>query len=99
LGLSSGLGANLLLPGSQSFLALGMPKLQSDIVLIRLGFCSHSRGAPFFSLVGALIAIVFSHFTSIPIVIFYNLRFGLFNLRKESYLLSACCSVWWQDWQ
>jgi O-antigen/teichoic acid export membrane protein len=74
---------------TQSFLALGMPKLQSHIILVRLVFLFVATPVAFhfFGLVGALIAIVVSHFTSIPIVIFYNLRFGLFNLRKESYLL------------
>ena len=74
---------------TQSFLALGMPKLQSHIILVRLIFLFVFTPVAFhlFGLVGALVAIVLSHFTSVPIIIFYNRRFGLFNLRKESYLL------------
>ena len=74
---------------TQSFLALGMPKLQSHIILIRLVFLFVATpiASHFFGLFAALVAIVLSHFTSIPIVIFYNVKLGLFNLRKESYLL------------
>ncbi len=74
---------------TQSFLALGMPKLQSHIILVRLAFLfvATTIAFHFSGLVGALIAIVLSHFTSVPIIIFYNIRLGLFNLRKESYLL------------
>jgi O-antigen/teichoic acid export membrane protein len=74
---------------TQSFLALGMPKLQSHIVLIRLVFLFLVTPVAFhfFGLVGALIGIVLSHFTAVPIIIFYNIRLGLFSIRKESYLL------------
>jgi O-antigen/teichoic acid export membrane protein len=70
---------------TQSFLALGMPKLQSDVVLVRLislivftpiGF--HLAG-----LTGALAGIVFSHFSYVPIIISYNVKHKLFDLRKE----------------
>jgi O-antigen/teichoic acid export membrane protein len=72
-----------------SFLALGMPKLQSHIILVRLIFLFLVTPVAFhfFGLVGALFGIVLSYFTSLPVVIVYNIRFGLFNLRKESYLL------------
>jgi O-antigen/teichoic acid export membrane protein len=74
---------------TQSFLALGMPKVQSHIVLARCVFLFAVTPVAFNlgGLEGALIAIVISHFTSIPIVVFYNQRLGLFNLRNESYLL------------
>lgn len=73
---------------TQSFLALGMPKVQTHIILIRFVFLFVVTPFAFHlgGLEGAIIAIVLSHFTSIPIVIFHNQRLGLFNLRKESYL-------------
>jgi len=74
---------------TQSFLALGMPKLQSYIVLVRLVFLFVVTPVAFhfFGIVGALIGIVLSHFTAVPAIVFYNIKLGLFNARKESYLL------------
>jgi hypothetical protein len=36
---------------------------------------------------GALVGFLISQFSSIPILIFYNLKYHLFDLRKELYLL------------
>ncbi|WP_283807439.1 oligosaccharide flippase family protein [Bradyrhizobium jicamae] len=74
---------------TQSFLALGLPKLQSYTVIVRL--CSLFLVTPiafnYAGLQGALIAIVFSHFSYLPVIIFYNVRNGLFDLSKELLLL------------
>jgi O-antigen/teichoic acid export membrane protein len=74
---------------TQSFLVLGTPKLQTNVVILRLvvllsatpiGFC-------FFGLEGSLLGIVLSHSSVIPSIALYNVRHKLFDLRKELYLL------------
>jgi O-antigen/teichoic acid export membrane protein len=74
---------------TQSFLALGMPKLQSHVILIRLISLMIFTPVGFYlaGLVGALSGIVFSHFSYIPIIISYNLKHKLFDLKKELYVL------------
>ncbi|WP_065755359.1 oligosaccharide flippase family protein [Bradyrhizobium paxllaeri] len=73
----------------QAFLALGMPKIQSNVILVRLVslYVLAPLGFYFFGLDGALIMIVFSHFSYLPIIIFYSLKHGLFDFRKELYFL------------
>lgn len=75
---------------TQSFMALGVPRLQSDIVAVRLvsllvatpiGFLWDGFG-------GALLGIVFSHFSYIPIIVYYNIRHRLFDARIEAYLIA-----------
>ncbi|WFU18785.1 oligosaccharide flippase family protein [Bradyrhizobium sp. CB3481] len=75
---------------TQSFLALGVPKLQSNIVLLRLVFLVilTPGGFYFFGFIGSLWGIVISHFSYLPLIISYNFRHGLFDLRKEIYLLA-----------
>jgi O-antigen/teichoic acid export membrane protein len=75
---------------TQSFLALGLPRLQTNIVIARLillftltPLSFHLYGMP-----GALSAIILSQFSSIPLIIFYNMRHGLFDLRKELFSLA-----------
>jgi O-antigen/teichoic acid export membrane protein len=70
---------------TQSFLALGMPGLQTTTTFIRLIllFVGTPIGFRLFGLPGAISAIVISHFASLPIIIFYNVRHQLFDLRKE----------------
>lgn len=74
---------------TQSFLALGLPKLQSYTVIVRL--CSLFILTPvafnYFGFGGALAAIVFSHFSYLPLTIFFNVRNQLFDLSRELYLL------------
>jgi O-antigen/teichoic acid export membrane protein len=74
---------------TQSFLALGMPKLQSNVVVIRLVvlFSATPMGFYFFGLKGAVLGIVLSHFSVIPMIALYNIHYKLFDLRKELYLL------------
>jgi O-antigen/teichoic acid export membrane protein len=74
---------------TQSFLALGMPKLQSKVVILRVIvlFLATPAGFYFFGLKGAVWGIVLSHFCVIPMIALYNIRYGLFDLRNELYLL------------
>jgi O-antigen/teichoic acid export membrane protein len=74
---------------TQSFLALGMPKLQSNVVILRLVvlFSATPIGFYCFGLEGAVLGIVLSHFSVIPLIALYNVRHKLFDLRKELYLL------------
>jgi len=73
----------------QSFVALGMPKLQAIILAVRLFFLCISVpvGFHFFGLAGALWASVTSQFLCVPITIFYSARYGLFDVRQELLLL------------
>jgi O-antigen/teichoic acid export membrane protein len=70
---------------TQTFLALGQPKLQSNIVLGRLVllFALTPLFFRLFGFPGAVAAIVLSHFSSLPLIIFYNIRNHVFDLRKE----------------
>ena len=79
---------------TQSFLALGMPRLQSDVILVRLIslVVLTPIGFHFAGLTGALAGIVFSHFSYVPIIILYNVRHNLFDLRKEM-LLSVLAPI------
>ncbi|WP_283807186.1 oligosaccharide flippase family protein [Bradyrhizobium lablabi] len=73
----------------QAFLALGMPRIQSNVILVRLAslYVLAPLGFYFFGLDGALAMIVFSQFAYLPIIIFYSLKHDLFDLRKELYFL------------
>jgi O-antigen/teichoic acid export membrane protein len=73
----------------QCFLALGAPRLLSILIATRLIalFVCLPIGFHFFGLSGALAGIVFSYFSSMTTTIFYRVKFGLFNLRKELYLI------------
>ncbi len=75
----------------QCFQALGMPRLLSNIIAIRLItlFIVTPIGFHFFGLPGALWGIVISNFSGLPPTIFYNVKYGLFDLRKELLLLTA----------
>lgn len=75
---------------TQSFLALGMPRLQSDIILVRLisMIAAIPIGFKWFGLEGALLGIVFSHFSYIPIIIYYNVKYDMLDVRTELYLLA-----------
>jgi O-antigen/teichoic acid export membrane protein len=71
------------------FQALGMPKLLSHIIAIRLitMFLVTPIGYHFFGLRGALWSIVLSGFAGLPLTIFYAIKYGLFDLRRELKLL------------
>jgi O-antigen/teichoic acid export membrane protein len=71
--------------GTQTFMALGQPKLQSNIVVVRLIllFVLLPLLFHFFGFAGAMCAIVISQFSSVPITILYNVQNGLFDPYKE----------------
>lgn len=74
---------------TQCFMALGMPRLISHLGAIRLVtlFLITPIGFHFFGLPGALWGIVLSYFSYLPTTIFYKVKYGLFDLRKELFLL------------
>ena len=69
----------------QSYLALGMPKLTSHVILGRLIVLSIATPIAFkvFGMEGAVAAIVLSQFVQLPIIYFYNVKYELFDLRRE----------------
>lgn len=74
----------------QLFLAMGMSRLQFYVVVIRLVslMLATPIGFWFLGLNGALWGIVFSHVAYTPIIIYYIIRYHLFDLRIELYLLA-----------
>ncbi len=74
----------------QCFMALGLPHLLAYIGGIRLiTLCLLTPiGFHFLGLAGALGGIVLSSFSWLPISIFYQIKYGLFDLRKEFLLLA-----------
>jgi O-antigen/teichoic acid export membrane protein len=76
--------------GTQTFMALGKPKLQSYIVVVRLIllFVLLPTLFHFFGFPGAICAILISQFSSVLFTVLYNIQNGLFDLYKEAlYLL------------
>jgi O-antigen/teichoic acid export membrane protein len=73
----------------QSFLALGNPKIQSFMVVVRLValFVGMPLGFSLFGLSGALWGNVCSQFLPLPITIFYSARYEIFDLRRELLML------------
>jgi O-antigen/teichoic acid export membrane protein len=71
------------------FLALGMPKVFSIVLAIRMVtlFAAVPVGFHLFGLPGALGGIVLSHFSYLPAVIFYSAKSGLLDIRKELMML------------
>jgi O-antigen/teichoic acid export membrane protein len=69
----------------QSFLALGMPKLQSHVLAVQLAVLCLAMplGFHFFGLPGALWGRVFSQVLPMSITIIYSMRYGVFGLRQE----------------
>jgi O-antigen/teichoic acid export membrane protein len=76
---------------TQSFIALGMPKLLSAIILVRLAalLCFIPIGFATFGLQGGLWAIVVAYFSWLPMTIAYMLRFHFFDVRREMIVLPA----------
>jgi O-antigen/teichoic acid export membrane protein len=75
----------------QSYLALGMPQLQSRILGVRLiaMYVAVPLGFNLYGLTGALWGIIISQFAGVPMFIRYNLRYGLLDMRREVAPLSA----------
>ena len=73
----------------QSFMALGMPKIQSIVLAIRFATLSVAMPAGFylFGLAGALWGIVASQLLCAPVVVYFSSKHSLYDLRKE--LLAA----------
>ncbi len=74
---------------AQCFMALGMPKLLTNIISIRLLALVILTPAGFhlYGVRGALWAISLSYFACLPTTIYYSVRHGLFDLRRELVLL------------
>jgi O-antigen/teichoic acid export membrane protein len=75
---------------TQSLLALGIAKMQSNMILIRLLSLISVMPLGFFlaGYRGAILAVVFSQFTTIPVAVLYSIRYRLFDLWKEMSLLA-----------
>lgn len=73
----------------QCFMALGKPRLLSNIIMMRLIalFTITPIGFHFFGSWGALCGIVLSSFLSLPLTILYAVEHRLFDVRKECSLL------------
>ena len=71
------------------FMALGMPRLLSNILVIRLAtmFILMPVGFHLFGLQGVMWGIVFSHFSILPQTLYYKVKYGLFDLQKELLVL------------
>ena len=69
----------------QYFLALGMPKIHTYLLLLQVAalFLFIPAGYYLFGLPGALWGIVAAHYSSLPATIFYMVKFGVFDLRSE----------------
>jgi O-antigen/teichoic acid export membrane protein len=67
------------------FIALGMPRLNTYVLFgqLVLLFIAMPFGFHFFGLPGAIWGYVCSQILSLPIVIFYCVRHGLFSVRRE----------------
>lgn len=75
----------------QCFMALGKPRLYSNIIAVRLVFLFVAMPVGFaaFGLRGGLWGIVLSYYSYLPIIIFYTMKNELFDMRKELLPLSA----------
>jgi O-antigen/teichoic acid export membrane protein len=69
----------------QSYMALGMPKLTSHVIFGRMILLYIATPIAFkaFGTEGAVAAIVLSQFVQLPTIYFYNLKYELFDLRRE----------------
>lgn len=74
----------------QCFMALGMPGLLSKIITAQLitMYLVMPISFHFFGLPGALWGFVLSYFFTLPTTIFYQVKYGLFDLRKELLFLT-----------
>ncbi|SHK60112.1 oligosaccharide flippase family protein [Bradyrhizobium lablabi] len=70
---------------TQSFLALGAPKLLSKIIVLRLAAMMILVPGGFYlaGVQGAVGAIVLSHFSYIPTIVYYNSMYKLLDVRRE----------------
>ncbi len=70
---------------TQCFMALGMPRLFSNIIVVRLAalIIAMPLGFRFFGLPGAVWGIALSQLSYIPSLIFNSIKHSLFDLRRE----------------
>jgi len=75
----------------ECLLSLGLPRLYAQLIAIRVVslFLVMPLGFHYFGLPGALWGFVASYFSSIPMSVYYNIKYGLFDLSKELMLLPA----------
>jgi O-antigen/teichoic acid export membrane protein len=73
------------------FLALGLPKLFTQLIALRVVslFTFLPLGFHFFGFWGALWAIVASYMSSLPVITYYKIKYGLFDFWKELRLIPA----------
>jgi len=76
---------------TQCFMALGATRLLSYVGTLRLAtlLVLTPIGFHLFDLQGFLLGILLSHFSQVPLTIFYQIKYGLFDLRKELVLIPA----------
>jgi O-antigen/teichoic acid export membrane protein len=69
----------------QCFVALGMPRVLSKVLTLRLAVLAVAMvgGYYIFDVSGALLGLVASHLLCLPMIIFHCVRHGLFDLRRE----------------
>jgi O-antigen/teichoic acid export membrane protein len=74
-----------------SFLALGLPKLLSQILVLRVVclFVLLPAGLHFFGVPGALWGLVLSYLSIVPSIVFYKHKFKLLDFRIEILMLAA----------
>lgn len=74
---------------TQCLIALGKPKLVSNFAAIRLAVLLIITPVGFhhFGLVGAVWGITLSYFSYLPMSIYYKVKYGLFDIRKELLVL------------
>jgi O-antigen/teichoic acid export membrane protein len=72
-------------------LARGMPKLYSYVIAIQVAatIVFIPFGFHFFGFTGALWGIVASQASNVPAIIYYQIKYNLFDLSKELFLLAA----------
>lgn len=69
----------------QCFIALGMPRLNSNILAVRLAalVVAMPIGFQVSGIQGALWGLVLSQLSYLPMIVFYSYRYGIFDLRRE----------------
>jgi O-antigen/teichoic acid export membrane protein len=74
----------------ECFMALGKPQLYSNIIGFRLValIAFLPLGFNLGGIEGALFGIVLSHFMALPIIVFFQIKFDMFDLKKELVLMT-----------
>jgi O-antigen/teichoic acid export membrane protein len=74
---------------TQCFMALGMPRLDMNGIAIHLVtlFVVTPVAFHYWGVAGSIWGIVLSHFSYLPLIIFYSIKYRLLDARKELFLL------------